>query len=75
MKAPSKNISENLRGQKMPGRETKMASAEKPSGGVDMTIPGEGNVETPPGKTGNGRMNVREAGFAGAVGGHFGNSK
>ena len=49
MKSPSKNISASLRGQSVKGRGNEKISVTRQSGKPSMTVPGEGNVEMPPG--------------------------
>lgn len=49
MKAPSKNVSASLRGQRIAGRGQESISVTKQSGRPSMTVPGEGGVERPPG--------------------------
>ena len=75
MRAPSKNISNSLRGQSPPGRGAEMVSQSRPkSYGPSMTIPGEGGVEMAPG-TGmrnDGRQERSASKFAGAAGKHVG---
>lgn len=50
MKSPSKNISGSLRGQSSPGRGAESIAVTGLSKGQSMTVPGDGSVETPPGK-------------------------
>ena len=48
-KAPSKNVSASLRGQRVPGRAPLQVSTSEMKRGVTMTVPGEGGVEEPAG--------------------------
>ncbi len=49
MKAPSRNISASLRGQRSQGRGEEQISVGAMGGMPSMVVPGEGKVETPPG--------------------------
>lgn len=50
MKAPSKNVSASLRGQKPGSKGPEPVVVSAMSGKLaSMTVPGEGSVETPPG--------------------------
>jgi hypothetical protein len=50
MRAVAKNISEDLRGQRAPGRAPVEVSTSGMTGGVSMTVPGTGKVQLPPGE-------------------------
>lgn len=52
-KAPAKNISKSLRGQRSGGRSAETVSVAEPSGRPSMTAPGEGGVEEAPGTNRN----------------------
>jgi hypothetical protein len=68
MKAPSKNVSSSLRSQRAPGRAQENIGTSRLTSGGSMTVPGEGGVERPPGRT-----HVNEACyFADPLGSHFG---
>lgn len=49
MKAPSKNITQSLKGQSPGGRGGEKVQVSGLSKGVSMTVPGEGTVQTAPG--------------------------
>jgi hypothetical protein len=50
MKAPSRNISTSLKGQKITARAPEGVEVSGMGGRETMTVPGEGSVSTPPGK-------------------------
>lgn len=49
MKAPSKDISASLRGQKPGGRSSESVEVSGVQAGESMTVPGTGSVSKPPG--------------------------
>jgi len=49
MKAPSKNISRSLDGQRIPARSAPPIRTNRLGGTPTMTVPGEGNVPRAPG--------------------------
>lgn len=49
MKAPSKNISASLKGQRAGGRGPEPVNVSGTKSGVSMTVPGDGSVAEPPG--------------------------
>jgi hypothetical protein len=49
MKAPSKNVSKSLAGQRSKGRGAEEVSVSGLTSGVSMTVPGEGKVQDAPG--------------------------
>lgn len=50
MKAPSKNISTSLKGQKITARAAEVVDVTAMGGRETMTVPGDGSVSVPPGK-------------------------
>jgi hypothetical protein len=69
MKAPSKNISASLRGQKEAGRSpiAPQKGSLKSANAVSMIVPGEGSVEAPPHKDMQNRSAAAYADAAGVV--------
>lgn len=72
MKAPAKNISASLKGQRSGGRggEAPTVGRQKRMSARDMTVPGEGGVSNPPGAV----PERSSKAFAGAVGKAFGST-
>jgi hypothetical protein len=71
MKPPSKNISKSLRGQSPAGRSGENITVSGITSPKQGQWPGESGLEPAPGKISDRSAHK----YAGAVGGHFGNSK
>ncbi|HTI81748.1 MAG TPA: hypothetical protein VL614_14970 [Acetobacteraceae bacterium] len=75
MKAPSKNISNSLRGQSPPGRGAESVQVGKLKGySPSMTLPGEGKTSMAPGTHArdDGRQERSASVYAGVVGSKVG---